>query len=252
MVTFTPIGWGALTPTPPVLNVQVNGTALPLTLTGTGVQALFLGPSTLPFSYQGVNVSSTLTVTLYNFSGSAIAAGAITIPGSTGPFTTAPGTCANGVANSSSCTFTVTFTPTTTGAVTPSPVLNVQVNGTTLPLTLSGTGVPRLYLATNGLPASTLAFGNEAVGGTSFPPQTVSLFNFSGSTIAASAITIPGSAGPFTTDLGTCMFGVTNKSSCYFGVMFTPTAKGPVTPSPVLDVMVNGTMLPLTLSGTGE
>jgi uncharacterized membrane protein len=134
-VTFTPTATGAVAPA--TLNVVVGATTLPLALTGTGVQPLYLSVSTLAFGGEGLHVTSApKTVYLYNFSGSTVSA---TIPASTGPFTVAGGTSCASLVNNSSCSFTVTFTPTATGAA-PS-TLNVHVGATTLPLILTGTGV---------------------------------------------------------------------------------------------------------------
>jgi hypothetical protein len=135
-VSFTPTATGGVLSTP--LNVQVGSTSLPLSATGTGVTPLYLNVSTLAFGNVGVGTTSAKTVYLYNYTGSALAAGAI-LPGSAGPFTGALGTCANGVANNSSCTITVSFTPTATGGVLSTP-LNVQVGSTSLPLSATGTG----------------------------------------------------------------------------------------------------------------
>ena len=88
----------------------------------------------------GTGVTVTKTVYLYNYSGSALGAAAISVPGTVGPFTAALGTCASGVANNGSCTITVSFTPAANGAV-PSTPLNVQVGSTSLPLSATGKGV---------------------------------------------------------------------------------------------------------------
>lgn len=132
-VTFTPTTTGPATGT---LNVQVGATILPLALTGTGVTPLYLSSSTADFRYEKVNVTSApLRFYLYNYSGGTVSP---SIPASVGAFATSAGSCGSPVPNNSTCNFTVTFTPSTTGPTTST--LNVQVGATTLPLVLTGTG----------------------------------------------------------------------------------------------------------------
>jgi hypothetical protein len=233
-VTFTPTATGAA---PSTLNVQVGGITLPLALTGTGVQPLYLSVSTLALGDAGLNVTSApKTVNLYNFSGSTVSPA---VPPSVGVFAISAGSCASPVPTNASCSFTVTFTPTTTGAVAPA-TLNVQVGATTLPLALTGTGVQPLYLS-----VSTLAFGGEGLHVTS-APKTVYLYNFSGSTVSPA---VPAAVGVFATSAGSCANPVPTNASCSFTVTFTPTAMG-AAPS-TLDVHVGATTLPLALTGTG-
>ena len=142
-VTFTPTNTIAYSDTLNV-NTGTSSPALPLALTGTGVQQLYLSTSTLSFGNQGVNVTSaSKTVTLYNYSGVPIYP---TLPSSTSGFAVGGGASCPGLATNSSCTFTVTFTPTALGLVGPIP-LSVVVGSTSLPLTATGTGVQQLYLS---------------------------------------------------------------------------------------------------------
>ena len=232
-VTFTPTALGAASST---LNVQAGTTTLPLSLTGTGVPPRSLNPSALAFGNEGVGVTSApRTVYFYNYSGATITP---VIPASAGAFATAAGSCANPVSTNRYCSFTVTFTPTATGAA--SSTLNVQAGTTTLPLALTGTGVLPLYLY-----HSTLAFGNEGVGVTS-APRTVYLYNYSGSTVSP---VIPASVGAFATSAGSCASPVPNTRYCSFTVTFTPTATGAA--SSTLNVQAGTTTLPLPLTGTG-
>jgi hypothetical protein len=132
---------GGVTLADNTLNVGASTQTINLQGTGTGVQPLYLNVSTLAFGNQGLNVpSAAKTVYLYNYSGSALVAGAISVVGTVGPFTAALGTCASGVANNGSCTITVSFTPAANGAV-PSTSLNVQAGSTSLPLSATGKGV---------------------------------------------------------------------------------------------------------------
>jgi hypothetical protein len=236
-VTFTPTD---TIPYSSPLNVDpgTGDPALPLAATGTGMTPLYLNTSTLAFGNQGVGATSApKTVYVYNYTGSSITA---QIPASTGAFTTAGGTNCTNLATNSYCNFTVTFTPSGTGAAGPTP-LNVVVGSTSLPLAATGTGVQPLYLNT-----STLAFGNEGVSVTS-APRTVYVYNYTGSSITAQ---IPASTGAFTTAGGTNCTNLATNSYCSFTVTFTPTGTGVVASTP-LNVVVGSTSLPLSATGTG-
>ena len=231
-MTFTPTALGAVPST--TLNVTVGATTLPLTLTGTGVQPLYLNASTLVFGNEGVGMTSVAkTVSLYNYTGATVSP-VISLP--VGASFAASG-CAK-LLNNASCSLSVTFTPTALGAV-PSTTLNVTVGATTLPLTLTGTGVQPLYLN-----ASALAFGNEGVGMTSVA-KAVSLYNYTGATVSP-VISLPVGASFAASGCAS----VANNASCSVSVAFTPTALGAV-PSTTLSVTVGATTLPLTLTGTG-
>jgi hypothetical protein len=238
-VTFTPAALGAVSST---LNVQVGGTTLPVALTGTGVQALSLNTSTLAFGSEGVGVpTAAKTVSFYNYSGAAVSPTITLSGGQAGDFATSTSPCWSSVPNNSSCSFTVIFNPAAPGAA--SSTLNVQVGGTTLPVALTGTGVPTLYLST-----SKLAFGNEAV---TVPtaPVTLYFYNYTGAAVSPTISLSGGTASDFATSTSPCWSSVPTNSSCAFTVTFTPAAPGAV--SSTVNVQVGGTTLPVSLTGTG-
>ena len=180
--------------------------------------------------------SAPKTVYLYNYTGATISP---VVPASAGTYAASAGSCANPLANNKSCSFTVTFTPTATGAA-PS-TLNVQVGATILPVALTGTGLTPLYLY-----PSTLAFGSEGIGVAS-APKTVSLYNYTGATVSP---VIPASVGAYATSAGSCANALPNKNKCSFTVTFTPTTTGAAPAT--LNVTVGATTLPVTLTGTGK
>jgi hypothetical protein len=223
--------------------LSVTGFASPLTvgLTGTGVLPFYLSPTSLAFVNEGLNVpSASKTVTIYNYSGVTVTP---TIPAAdpTGMFTTAgTSACAN-LATSTSCNFTVIFTPNTTGAISS----QLSVTGFASPLTvgLTGTGVQPFSLS-----PTSLAFGSEGLNVPS-TPQTVTIYNYSGKTLTP---TIPAAdpTGLFTTAPGTLSCAnLTTYKSCNFTVIFTPNTTGAI--SSQLSVTGFATPLSLPLTGTG-
>jgi Abnormal spindle-like microcephaly-assoc'd, ASPM-SPD-2-Hydin len=138
---FAPTGAGAINGS---VQVTTNGSpsSMTMNLTGTGVAAtrtLSANPTSLSFGTQTVNTSSSQTSTLTNTGNSNV-----TISGLT---TTGAGFSASGVGNGTiltpgqTATLTVTFDPTTAGAVTGAGV-SVASNATNTPtaVSLSGTG----------------------------------------------------------------------------------------------------------------
>ena len=140
-VIFTPTSTATINGT---IRLTTNGTPSPLTInvTGTGVVAtriLTASPTSLSFGTVNVNNSSQLSATLANNGNSNITVSGVTVTGA--------GFSASGVSNGTmltpgqSTTLTVTFAPTTPGAVSGARV-SIASNATGSPTTisLSGTG----------------------------------------------------------------------------------------------------------------
>jgi|HubBroStandDraft_6_1064221.scaffolds.fasta_scaffold01629_1 uncharacterized repeat protein (TIGR03803 family) len=138
-VTFTPQATGALTGT---LSVSDNASNSPQTaqLSGTGVAPVRLSTSSLPFASQVVGTTSAAkNINLTNEQKVALTIGSIATSGDFAQTSNCPLT-PNTLAALSSCTISVTFTPTTPGNRTGT--LTVSDNASTSPQTasLSGTG----------------------------------------------------------------------------------------------------------------
>ncbi len=141
---FAPATIGARTGT---LSVVSNTGTLSASLTGTGVTPLSVSSAALTFGKVDVGASVQQTVTVTNVTGYAIA---LPAPTASGDFAIAT-TCGTTLPAGSTCTVTVTFTPSSTGirsstlnlAATAVSAAGLQ-NGATLPAlqtTLSGTGI---------------------------------------------------------------------------------------------------------------
>ncbi len=165
-VTFIPDALGALAAT---ISISDNAASSPQTfdLTGTGVSAgtsVTLAPTSLSFANQLVStVSSPQTVTITNTGTLALT---ITGISASGDFLQT-NTCAaaplhNILSPGQSCTASVTFTPTATGAR--SGALSISDNATGSPQTvaLSGTGNAQFAL-TSPTPTSTILVGTASV-----------------------------------------------------------------------------------------
>jgi hypothetical protein len=156
-VVFTPTAAGTRNGSVTVTdnNGGVAGSTQTISLTGTGVAAPIasLSPGGLTFSALNVGTTSSgQTVTLSNTGTVALTISAISV---TGDFAQT-NNCAGSVAASSSCTFTVTFTPT--AGNTRSGTLTVTDNtggvaGSTQTASLTGTGIDFTFSYAGGAPS---------------------------------------------------------------------------------------------------
>lgn len=196
----------------------------PPTAPASSGQTVTLNPTSLAFGSQGVGTTSAgQTVTLTNNGSSSLSITTIEFASSGVKEFSQSHTCTHNLTAGASCTITVSFTPTTTGAL--SQTLEVFDNGPASPQTVSvaGTGTaPTAMLSPSTFPAgggSSLNFGGTLVG-TSSPPQTVTLSNTGNDSLSIGGIA---TSGDFS-ETNTCGTSVGAGSSCSISVTFTPTA----------------------------
>lgn len=116
-VTFTPSNIGA---TKGAVALATSGAGSPqiVDVTGTGALPVALAPTSLAFGDQKVGTTSPAkTVTLSNNSGAAITISGILASGDFSATPSGKKTCGASVAAGAKCTFSVTFSPNVTGAI---------------------------------------------------------------------------------------------------------------------------------------
>jgi hypothetical protein len=194
-------------------------------------------PSALNFgSVATGSTSAAQTVTVSNPTGSAAAVSGIT---ASGDFSQT-NTCGSSVPANGSCTVSVKFAPTATGARTGT--LTVGAGGNTSTVALSGTGTaPGPILSTN--PAA-LSFGGTVVGAAA-APQTVTVTNSGTSSATVSAVSATGDFTQ-TNNCSTIAVG----SSCAVTVTFKPTTGG--TRNGTLSLTSNANNSPTTVALSGS
>ena len=252
-VTFTPTvaGDGGANQGTLVLTDNASGsptqTAL---LKGTGVTSLVaLTPAGLTFSSQFVGTTSApQDVTLVNSGSSTLNITSVTVTASSG--FAESNNCGTSVAAGSSCTITVTFTPSASG--TASGTLSVTDNAAGSPQTVSLTGTGASPAAS--LSATTLNFGSQPVGTSSTTTQSVVLTNSGNTNLSVTAISVGGTnASEFTlAKSNPCGSTVAQGSSCTIQINFKPTASGSQTAT--LSIIDNAPDSPqtVTLNGSGS
>ena len=226
-------------------SAQVNT----VSLTGLG-SAISLTGSPLSFGNQLVKTTSAAqTVTVKNTGTTAITMGAITLTDAT-DYALSANTCpASGktLAGGASCTLSVTFGPTTTGAKRGAIVINDNDPSSPQLVGLSGTGTSNVSLST-----TSVTFATTAVGVTSAATK-ITLTNNTGAsiTLGATPITVTGTFLSASSTTCTKNLVVAAKGTCVINVEFKPTAVGYA--SGTLSVSDSDVTSPQTaaLQGTG-
>jgi hypothetical protein len=146
----------------------------------------------------------------------------------------------------SSCTISVTFTPTTAGGRSGS--ITFTSNATVVPYSVSLTGTGTAPEA--GVSPSSLTFGSQSVG-TRSASQPVTLSNTGNAALTITSIAASANFG----QTNNCGGSVAAASSCTIKVTFAPTAMGSLTGTLTITDNSNeaaGSTQTVTLSGTGE
>jgi hypothetical protein len=230
-----------------------NGGPPPVSLVGTGTIPESVSPKALSFGNVVRTASKTMIVTLNN---KAFAnGGSLTLTGAsttTADFQVTPGgTCPllNGTLSDASCTYAVTFTPSSDTLETDTLSIGVMedLGGGPPPVSLIGTGTIPEALSTKAL-----NFGNVVQ--TASRTMIVTLNNKAFA--SGGSLTLTG-ASTATADFqvtpgGTCPLpnGTLSAASCTYAVMFTPSSETLETDT--LSIGVSGDPpLSVSLSGTG-
>jgi hypothetical protein len=223
-IAFAPTATGARTGQLALYaNVPGGQATVALSGTGTTAAAIALTPLTLNFAAAIVNQTApSQNITISNNGGTTATLSAPLFTGNTGDFALYANTCGATLAPSTSCTVTITFTPTVSG--TRSATLSVTDNaGTssaaTQTATLSGIGEAP---ATDTLSPLVLSFAQQQIG-TSSASQTITLTNSGGVPLTLIAASV--SPGDFSV-VNACGNSLAAHAACAFDLTFSPSAVG--------------------------
>ncbi len=240
--TFAPATAGTATGSIAIASNATNS-SLSVPLSGTGVTAGALSPNPTSIAFGSVQVGGTLSrsETLTNTGGSLlhIATANVTGTGFAVSGLTAPTTLNAG----QSLTFTVTFTPQSSGAASGSLALTADGSVTNLSVAFTGTGTASGTLAVS---PTTVNFGSVTVGASQNQSGTVSA---SGAGVTVSSVassnpefTITGLSLPLTLNAG---------QSAPFTLTFTPQASGAASGTLTFSSNATNPSLAESLAGTG-
>ena len=243
-VTFTPIfagnRFGSITLTD---NAANSPQLISLSGAGNPTPQASISVASLGFAGEPIGVpSAAQSVTLTNIGAAPLSITGIAVNGDFSQVST----CGSILSPSTSCTVSVTFTPTAAG--TRNGTLTITDNtgnvvGSTQTVALSGTGqaVPVVTLSTN-----TLTFTGQTVQTTS-SAQTVSLTNTGSSPLVISNVTATGDFA----QVNNCPASVAAAGSCTINVTFTPTAFGNRFGSVTVTDNAGNSPQVISISGTG-
>jgi hypothetical protein len=240
-VTFTPTVAGSQ---PGTITFTDSAAGSPQTVglsgTGTtpGVTTVSLSPTSLAFSNQQINTtSSSKTVRLTNTGTVALTVTSI-VP--SGPFSET-NNCGAPINPGSLCSITVKFSPTTVGALTGSITITDNATGSPQVVPLTGNG------ADITLSPTSLSFGTQAVN-TISAAQTVTLTNAGTVALTISKIATSGQYA----QTNTCVSPIAGGASCTISVTFNPTTTGTHNNTLTITDNVTGSPKKVSLTGTGQ
>lgn len=191
----------------------------------------------------GSSLSQTITFTNTTTFTSSINLSSISIAGNNAGDYSETNTCSTSLAANTSCSITVTFSPTEVGTRTATlTILNDSTSNPTLTVSLTGIGVSILSESTN-----EMNFGNVDLGSTS-AAQSVTISNGTNTSIALSSFTV--SSSDYSIASNTCTAQLAASSSCVLTITFTPTALGTRTGTLSIVSASQGT-LTVSLTGNG-
>ena len=247
-IQFTPSAAGARTATLTIADDAGNSPQT-ATLTGTGVQPVTVAPATLGVGSQGLGSSTTAkAVTVSNNTNNTVTFSSISITGANAAdFTQSATTCGGTLAALASCTISIQFAPTATGARTATLTLADDASNSPQTVPLTGTGVQPVTVA-----PATLGFGGQGVGTTS-AAKTVTISNNTNSTVTFTSISIGGTnATDFAQSATTCGGRLSAQASCTVNIQFTPAATGSRRASLTVTDDASNSPQSANLTGTGQ
>ena len=200
-------------------------------------------PASLIYTDENVGVpSAPQDVTLTNSATTALNISSITFTGTNPTDFSEINTCGTSLAGGATCTISVTFTPTATGAR--SATLNVNDDAVGSPQTVGLTGTGTAPVVT--LSATSLTFATQLVGTRSATKQ-VTMTNSGTGTLNITSIT---ASGDFLQQ-NTCGTSLGVGASCTITVQFFPRQKGVRTGAVTIADDASGGAQTISLSGAG-
>jgi len=211
-----------------------------------GSASYSLSTTSIAFGNQALNLVRGRTVTLRNTANSALPITSIAIAGTSASQFAQTNNCGSSVPQGASCTITVTFKPTSTGAKTANLRVTAGNAAETKTVALSGTGVSSTF----SISPTAIDFGNVARNSTSAATG-VTITNTGTVVLPVASITIAGANPGMFAKTSHCPAQVSVGASCTVSVVFKPSVTGLL--SATLKITPGGGAAPksVALSGTG-
>ena len=248
-VTFTPAATGARSAAL-IFNDSVANSPQTVGLTGNGVltAGASLNLTSLNFGSQAIGSSGgAQAVLLTSNGGIPLSISSVTLSGpNAADFKLAMNTCSGIIPIGSSCTASVTFSPSGAGFRTALLVFSsASGSPVTVPVAGTGAGNPQIIFS----PGS-LNFGVQKTGSANLQSVSITNSGTAGLSISNVAVTGP-NAGAFSITSDTCGAGLAVGQSCTLAVAFSPLSGGNQTASISISGSMPGGVASLPVSGMG-
>lgn len=236
-VSYTPTAVETDSATLQIISDAANS---PLTVALTGKSpAVLVSPSSLTLTTAAGTTSGASAVTLTNSGASAIAISSIALSGNNASFFAQSNTCGSTLNASSSCTISVTYSPTA-----------VETDSATLITTDSDANSPQTVSLTGNVPVASLTPSSLAFiagAGATSTAQTATLTNSGTGPLTISSTVLSDTSNFSQADM--CGSTLAAGSSCNISISFSPSAIGSY--SATLQATDNASGSPQTISLTG-
>ena len=243
-VTFIPTVTGSR---PATLTVSDGVTSIPVPLSGTGVLATTVSPTSIAFGNVAENSSSaTKTITLTN--NQSVALNLISASGPNPDYTVLSplsGGCNGSLAPYASCKFTVVFTPQRLGTDNDTLVITHDAATSPQAVAITGTGVLALTVS------PTSAVFATQIEGTTSAAKTITLSNNQSNPLNSLSLSVLGNTSDFS--VRGCAPPIAALGSCKLSITFSPQASGTFTGTLMISSPdAPGGPIQVPLSGVGE
>ncbi len=204
-------------------------------------------PAVVPFALQSTNVASPpVAVTVTNTGTIALPITSIAIAGAGAGQFAQTNTCGSSVAVGGSCTVSVVFNPTASGASTATLSVQTSAGAGTQSITLNGSAATPAFVVA----PTALDFGSQGTTAAS-AAQAVTLTNTGTVALPLTSLTITGANAPMYSQSNTCASTVAVGGACTVNVVFKPSAAGATTASLNVNIANGAVTQAVALTGAG-
>jgi len=209
------------------------------------IPAATVNPATLSFSGAVNTTSSAQTITVSNTGNATLTISSVSLGGTDASQYAQTNTCSS-VAAGSSCTISVTFTPTSSGSKSASVSIAHSASGDPTIVSLGGTGAATPVVTVN---PATLSFIGAV--GTTSGAQVITVSNTGVAALTVSGVSLTGADAALFSQTSNCA-SVTAGDSCTISVRFIPASSGSKSASISISHNGSGSPASVPITGTGR
>jgi trimeric autotransporter adhesin len=246
-VTFKPAATGTSTA---AINLSDDASGSPQTVALSGRIATTVAnvsPASLSLGSVPLSTASAVqAITLSNTGSGSLSISSVAVSGADAANFTETNNCGANIAAGDKCTISVTFKPAATGTRTASVEVADTAPNSPQTVTLSGTGMAPVASVS----ATSVAFGNQAVGTTS-ASHAVTLKNTGNEAMSITRISVLGTNSTDFAETNNCGTSLAASASCTVELTFEPSVAGALAGDLTITDDAAGSPQSVALTGTG-